>query len=191
MGILRQDQQRNLLSTSSVKLGLRAVIYSVTVAAFALVLQISAGHAQEVSGERLLDREEQSNVNVFKQSSPSVVNISTRKAIAAQGRNVTLNMGRIQSGTGSGFLWDSNGHVVTNYHVVEDSSVVRVRLTDGTEWNANILGKAPEFDLAVLKIDAPKERLRPLALGRLRHRESVWPRSDIDNRNRQRAWPRN
>jgi len=166
MGILRQDQQRNLLSTSSVKLGLRAVIYCVTVAAFALVLQISAGHAQEVSGERLLDREEQSNVNVFKQSSPSVVNISTRKAIAAQGRNVTLNMGRIQSGTGSGFLWDSNGHVVTNYHVVEDSSVVRVRLTDGTEWNAQILGKAPEFDLAVLKIDAPKERLRPLALGR-------------------------
>lgn len=115
---------------------------------------------------RTLDREEQANVNVFKQSSPSVVNISTRKAIAARGESVSLNMARIQSGTGSGFLWDSNGHVVTNFHVIDDSDSVRVRLTDGSEWAAEILGTAPEFDLAVLKIEAPARQLRPLAVGR-------------------------
>ncbi len=77
-----------------------------------------------------------------------------------------MNPDRIPSGTGSGFLWDSSGHVVTNFHVVEDSDSVRVRFTDGTTWDAEVLGTAPEFDVAVLKIDAPQSRLRPLAVGR-------------------------
>lgn len=116
--------------------------------------------------QRVLDSEERSNINVFKQASPSVVNISTQTGIKAKLGDVTLDMGRISSGTGSGFLWDVDGHVVTNYHVVEDSDVVRVKLTDGTEWDAKILGKAAEFDVAVLKIEAPQARLRALTLGR-------------------------
>lgn len=115
---------------------------------------------------RFLEQEERANVNVFKQASPSVVNISTQTGIRARRGDVTLDMGRISSGTGSGFLWDAEGHIVTNYHVVEGSDFVKVKLTDGTEWEAEILGKAAEFDVAVLKIEAPKEQLRALTLGR-------------------------
>lgn len=116
--------------------------------------------------QRFLDREEQANVNVFRQSSPSVVNISTQRAVLAKRGDVTLNIGRLPSGTGSGFLWDTEGHVVTNYHVVDGSDFVQVKLTDGSEWEAQVLGEAPEFDIAVLKIEAPTEQLRPLAIGR-------------------------
>ena len=116
--------------------------------------------------ERFLDREEQANVNVFRQSSPSVVNISTQRAVRSQVGDVTLNVGRIPKGTGSGFLWDDEGHVVTNYHVVKGSDFVQVKLADGTEWEAEVLGTAPEFDIAVLKIEASADLLRPLATGR-------------------------
>jgi S1-C subfamily serine protease len=138
---------------------------SVAFAASLLLLSVATTttFAQQA---RTLDREEQANVNVFRQSSPSVVNISTAKAVAVQRGDVTLNVGRLPSGTGSGFLWDDAGHVVTNYHVVEGSDFVKVKLTDGTEWDAEKLGEAPEFDLAVLKINAPASRIRPLAVGR-------------------------
>ena len=116
--------------------------------------------------ERFLDREEQANVNVFRQSSPSVVNISTQRAVRSQAGDVTLNVGRIPKGTGSGFLWDDEGHVVTNYHVVRGSDFVQVKLADGTEWEAEVLGTAPEFDIAVLKIEASAGLLLPLATGR-------------------------
>ena len=118
------------------------------------------------SNQRTLNREEQANVNVFKVASPSVVNISTQRTIAARRGDVTLNIGRIPAGTGSGFIWDASGHIVTNFHVVEDSDFVRVKLTDGTEWEAEILGTAPEYDIAVLKIEAPTRQLTPLAVGR-------------------------
>jgi len=121
---------------------------------------------QNFQQQRTLDSEERANINVFKVASPSVVNISTERSIAARRGDVTLNIGRIPSGTGSGFLWDNEGHVVTNYHVVEGSDFVKVKLTDGSEWEAELLGDAPEFDLAVLKINAPAERLRPLSTGR-------------------------
>jgi len=147
----RRDIPRNLL--------VHVIAYSTTLFALTLSVFVAPAEAQ-------LNREEQANVNVFKQASPSVVNISTRKALAARDGDLSLNMGRIQSGTGSGFLWDTDGHVVTNYHVIDDSDSVMVRLTDGTEWDAKVLGNAPEFDLAVLKIEAPAERLRPLAIGR-------------------------
>ena len=116
--------------------------------------------------ERFLDREEQANVNVFRQSSPSVVNISTQRAVRSQVGDVKLNVGRIPKGTGSGFLWDDEGHVVTNYHVVRGSDFVQVKLADGTEWEAEVLGTAPEFDIAVLKIEASADLLLPLATGR-------------------------
>ena len=135
-------------------------------AIFFLALASPIGAQQPGPNQSFLDQEERANVSVFKQASPSVVNISTQTAIDAQRGAVTLNMGRIPSGSGSGFLWDANGHVVTNYHVVDDADFVRVKLTDGTEWEAEVLGQAPEFDLAVLKIAAPQSKLRALAIGR-------------------------
>ena len=160
----RNGIQNQASLNQAYRLGLRKVL-SVAFAASLLLLSVATTttFAQQA---RTLDREEQANVNVFRQSSPSVVNISTAKAVAVQRGDVTLNVGRLPSGTGSGFLWDDAGHVVTNYHVVEGSDFVKVKLTDGTEWDAEKLGEAPEFDLAVLKINAPASRIRPLAVGR-------------------------
>ena len=116
--------------------------------------------------QRRLDPEERTNVNVFKQASPSVVNICTKQALTARSGNVVLDLGRIPKGSGSGFIWDAAGHVVTNYHVIEGADAVQVTLADGTEWDATVVSSAPEFDVAVLQVDAPREKFRPLAIGR-------------------------
>ena len=121
---------------------------------------------QNPVSQRRLDSEERTNVNVFKQASPSVVNICTKQALSARSGDVDLNLGHIPQGSGSGFVWDALGHVVTNYHVIEGADVVRVTLADGTEWDAAVVSSAPEFDVAVLKVNAPRERLIPLAIGR-------------------------
>ena len=116
--------------------------------------------------QRRLDSEERTNVNVFKQSSPSVVNICTKQALRARRGNVILELGRIPKGSGSGFIWDDTGHVVTNFHVIEGADSVQVTLADGTEWEATVVSSAPEFDIAVLRVEAPREKIRPLAIGR-------------------------
>ena len=160
--IINRTESRN---GQTVNRTLATVIGAIFSLALVLVLAGPIGAQQPGPNQSFLDQEERANVSVFKQASPSVVNISTQTAIDAQRGAVTLNMGRIPSGSGSGFLWDANGHVVTNYHVVDDADFVRVKLTDGTEWEAEILGQAPEFDLAVLKIAAPQSKLRALAIG--------------------------
>jgi S1-C subfamily serine protease len=71
----------------------------------------------------------------------------------------------MEQGTGSGFLWDENGHVVTNFHVVEGANRWKVTLADQSTWKAVPIGVAPDKDLAVLKIDAPKSRLQALLVG--------------------------
>lgn len=68
-------------------------------------------------------------------------------------------------GSGSGFVFDSNGHVVTNYHVVEGANIVEVRFTSGFMAYATVIGTDTDSDLAVLKVDAPASELFPLPLG--------------------------
>ncbi len=72
----------------------------------------------------------------------------------------------IPRGSGSGFVWDSLGHIVTNYHVIQDASSIRVTLSDQSTWAARLVGAAPEKDVAVLQIDSSHEHLLPLPLGR-------------------------
>ena len=78
--------------------------------------------------------------------------------------------GRRSLGLGSGIIWDDAGHIVTNNHVISGSSVQTVTLHDGKRYNATRVGAAPDVDLALLKIDAPKEKLRPLVLGNSKER---------------------
>ena len=115
---------------------------------------------------RKFDREEQSNVNVFRRASPSVVNICTKAAVARRRGNVTLDIETIPVGSGSGFLWDADGHVVTNYHVVKGADAVQVVLADGSNFHADVIGSAPESDIAVLRIESAQKKLLPLAIGR-------------------------
>ncbi|MDX1969418.1 MAG: trypsin-like peptidase domain-containing protein [Planctomycetaceae bacterium] len=105
--------------------------------------------------------DEQSNIEIFREASPSVVHITS---IAVR-RDFNLNTLRIPEGTGSGFLWDEYGHVVTNFHVIESGNSAIVTLSDGkTSLPARLVGVEPDKDLAVLKIDATTP-LRPIPVG--------------------------
>jgi S1-C subfamily serine protease len=125
------------------------------------VAQPTAG-TQQVMPRGDLGSSEQSTIELFQGSSPSVVYITS----LTERRNLwTLDVTRIESGTGSGFVWDKRGNIITNWHVVRGAAVARVTLTDQTQWDARLVGYAREKDLAVLHIDAPAERLHPIPLG--------------------------
>jgi S1-C subfamily serine protease len=109
-----------------------------------------------------LAQDEQNTIELFREVSPSVVYITT---IALRRNLFSLNAVEIPQGTGSGFVWDENGRVVTNYHVVKDASRIEVTMADNSTWEAVLVGAAPDKDLAVLQIDAPKNRLHPIAVG--------------------------
>ncbi len=109
-----------------------------------------------------LAAEEKSNIELFRLSSPSVVYITR---LAMRRDRFSLNLFEIPQGTGSGFVWNDQGHVITNFHVIQGASALRVTLADNTEWDARVVGKAPDQDLAVLFINAPKSRLKPIAVG--------------------------
>src|SRR5262249_12243321 len=71
----------------------------------------------------------------------------------------------VPAGTGSGFIWDDEGHVVTNFHVIQNANAARVTLADKTTYPAYLVGHAADKDLAVLYIDAPRSKLRPVTIG--------------------------
>jgi S1-C subfamily serine protease len=105
---------------------------------------------------------EKSTIALFRQASPSVVHIT---AIAVQRDLFTLNLYQIPEGTGSGFIWDNSGNIITNFHVIQNADAAQVTLGDQTTWKARRVGMAPDKDLAVLHIDAPANRLQPIPVG--------------------------
>ena len=109
-----------------------------------------------------LNPEERATIGLFRQASPSVVYITT---LSRQRDFFNLNVTEIPQGSGSGFLWDQDGHIVTNFHVIQEASGAKVTLADHSVWDAELVGLAPDHDLAVLYIRAPKAQLKPLALG--------------------------
>ncbi len=112
-----------------------------------------------------LGADEQNTINVFKEVSPSVVYI-TSIAVERQFDLFSLNVYEIpREGAGSGFIWDKQGRIVTNFHVISDASRIKVTLADHTTWKASLVGTAPDRDLAVLQIAAPADKLRPIMVG--------------------------
>jgi S1-C subfamily serine protease len=109
--------------------------------------------------------DEQATIDVFRDASPSVVYI-TGIALEYRRSLFSLNLFEIPQGTGSGFIWNDRGYVVTNYHVIAGANSVEVTLADHSVWEAEFVGGEPDKDLAVLKIEAPSERLRPLPVGK-------------------------
>jgi S1-C subfamily serine protease len=105
---------------------------------------------------------EKSIISLFKQASPSVVHIT---AITVQRDLFSLNLYQIPEGTGSGFVWDTNGDIITNFHVIQNADAAQVTLADQSAWKARRVGVAPDKDLAVLRIDAPANRLKPIPVG--------------------------
>ena len=109
-----------------------------------------------------LAEDEKTTIDLFRQVSPSVVYITS---IARQRNAFSLTALEIPKGTGSGFIWDDRGHIVTNYHVIGGGNAATVRLADQSTWNATLVGYEIDKDLAVLKIDAPREQLPAIAVG--------------------------
>ncbi len=102
---------------------------------------------------------EKTNIEIFRESSSSVVFITS---LADRINYWTRDVTRIPRGTGSGFLWDANGHIVTNYHVIQDASAVHIRLNDQRSYKAVFVGASPDHDLAVLRM--PMVNNMPAAL---------------------------
>jgi len=109
-----------------------------------------------------LASDEQSTIDLFKNVSPSVVHVTS---VEVRRGRLSLNMFEIPQGTGSGFVWDTDGHVVTNYHVIQNADRAEVTLNDNSVWRATIVGAAPDKDVAILKIEAPKDKLKKIAVG--------------------------
>jgi len=103
---------------------------------------------------------EKSRTDLFRKCNPSVVQISTSRV-----QQNAFNTLEIPEGTASGIIWDDRGYIVTNYHVVQGANRWYVRLADYSTWEARLVGIAPTKELAVLKIDSPPNRLRPITIG--------------------------
>lgn len=117
---------------------------------------------RSVTPRGALAPDELNNIAVFKSASPSVVHITT---LGLATDLATLDVMETPRGTGSGFIWDEKGYIVTNFHVIQDANAAQVTLADQTTWKASLVGVFPDRDLAVLRIDAPREKLKPISIG--------------------------
>jgi S1-C subfamily serine protease len=111
-------------------------------------------------GDLALD--EKTTIELFEEASPSVVYITS---LTVQRDWFRLRATAIPQGTGSGFVWDDRGTIITNLHVISGGTDFQVTLSDQSTWPAQVIGYEPDKDLAVLRIDASGEALKPLAVG--------------------------
>lgn len=108
-----------------------------------------------------LSEEEQSTIELFNAVAPSVVHVTS----LAVERRLSFDAAEVSEGTGSGVVWDKDGHVVTNFHVIQNAQVAKVVLPDGSSWQATLTGADPDSDVAVLQIMADANQLVPITVG--------------------------
>jgi S1-C subfamily serine protease len=104
---------------------------------------------------------EKSTIALFSARSAMVVHITT----IARYTDPFRTRAEVPRGTGSGFVWDAQGHVITNFHVIEGADAARITLPDHSTWQAKLVGASPRNDIAVLRIDAQPDALTPVVLG--------------------------
>jgi len=121
-----------------------------------------AGRPRLVAARGALTNQEIGITHLFGEVSPSVVYVTS---LATRRDFFRMNVFEIPQGTGTGFVWDRHGHIVTNYHVVHGGQRYEVTLADSSSWPATPVGGAPEKDLAVLRIEAPPDLLPPIDIG--------------------------
>ncbi|HVU05192.1 MAG TPA: trypsin-like peptidase domain-containing protein [Polyangiaceae bacterium] len=105
--------------------------------------------------------DERNTISVFRSTAQSAVFVTQRQMVVDYYRGEAEE---VPSGSGTGFVWDTDGHVVTNFHVVKDARSLVVTLGDHRNFEAKLVGVEPRKDIAVLQIDAPKESLHPIRL---------------------------
>ncbi len=109
-----------------------------------------------------LTKDENNNIQVFKDASPSVVFVTNTQL---RRQRFSLNVMEIPRGSGTGFVWDESGLIITNYHVIHGANKITITLESGNPYPAEVVGFAAEKDIAVLRINAPNEQLKPIVLG--------------------------
>lgn len=150
----------------------RWLIITACIAALMMLWQFLPGieawfspqHATErtVTPRGDLAADERTTIELFEKSRDSVVYISTSQLV----RDVwTRNVFSVPRGTGSGFVWDDAGHVVTNFHVIQGASQATVKLADGRDYQATLVGASPAHDIAVLKIGVGFKRPPAVPIG--------------------------
>lgn len=112
-----------------------------------------------------LEPEEEKRIAIFEKVSPSVVFI---KNSSLQWDIFSLDVYEIPTGAGSGFVWDKQGHIITNFHVVYNSDRIEVVFSNRKSYDAKVVGVSPDHDIAVLKINAPPGELAPILVGNSR-----------------------
>ncbi len=121
-----------------------------------------AAAPREITPRGELAVDERATIDLFERSRNSVVFITTKQAVMDfWSRNVTS----VPRGTGSGFIWDDAGHIVTNFHVIQGASEASVKLVDGRAFRASLVGISAEHDIAVLKIGIGFKGPRPIPIG--------------------------
>ncbi len=123
---------------------------------------IDSNQAPVATEARKFTAEELININVYDQVNRGVVNIDTR---TLRRSNVFFSRVVPEEGSGSGWVLDRQGHVVTNHHVIHESDSIEVTLSDGNSYRARVVGADPANDIAVIKIDAPADKLFPVQIG--------------------------
>lgn len=114
--------------------------------------------------------DEQNTIDVFERAAPSAVFVTQKQVVLdwLAGRAT-----EVPAGAGTGFVWDTEGHVVTNFHVVMGARSLTVTLQDQKTYPARVVGSEPRKDIAVLRIKAPKDSLRPIVLPKEGYRLEV------------------
>jgi len=110
-----------------------------------------------------LTEQERATIRVFQQASKSVVSVANRALFRDF---FSLEVFEVPQGSGSGLVWDRDGHIVSNYHVVHQGQTFQVSFGDGATYEAALVGADPDHDLAVLRVSGvPAEKLAPVPLG--------------------------
>ena len=144
----------------------RTILLLATITIGTTILATKREANSEISDQQdqrtFLTNDESNNISVFKNASPSVVFVTNTQL---KRQRFSLNVMEIPRGSGTGFVWDKSGLIVTNFHVVQGANKITIELQSNKSYQASVVGTAPEKDIALLKIDAPEEDLQPLPLG--------------------------
>jgi putative serine protease PepD len=151
--LLDGDEEKGTMMVCGKKLVSRNLFISVLI--FLVVLS-----SQKQVFSAALTEDERNNIGVYEKAADGVVNVTS----TAMQLDFFFNAFPTQ-GSGSGSIIDTKGHILTNHHVVADAQKLEVTLGDGSKWPARLVGTDPDNDLAVIKIDAPREKLKVISMG--------------------------
>jgi S1-C subfamily serine protease len=125
---------------------------------------IRVGPDRTVTPRGDLGADEKATIQLYQNTRACVVHVTALTVVRDD--SLEMNGQRVPEGTGSGFIWDTRGDIVTNFHVIQNADGgAQVTLYDNTTWQARVVGTYPDKDIAVLHIDAPANLLHPIPVG--------------------------